>query len=82
MMMMMMTIIIILHDYFYLQLSPPFIWRNLRATERLQNSAPLVFQNVESFLVLRLKRHDEVLRGDFPPAVLVHLAHEDVVQAW
>lgn len=46
------------------------------------NSAPLVFQNVESFLVLCLKRHDKVVRGDFPPAVLIHLAHEDVVQSW
>lgn len=45
------------------------------------NSALLVFQNVQSFLVLRLKRHDKVVRGDFPPALLVHLAHEDVVQA-
>lgn len=46
------------------------------------SSAPLVFQDVESFLVLRLERHDKVVRGDLPLAVLVHLAHEDVVQAW
>lgn len=45
------------------------------------SSAALVFQNVESFLVLCLKRHNKVVRGDFPPAVLVHLAHENVVQA-
>lgn len=46
------------------------------------NSATFVFQDVESFLVLCLKRHDKVLRGDLPPAILVHLAHEDVVQPW
>lgn len=47
-----------------------------------RSSAPLVFQNIESFLVLGLKGHDEVVRGDLAPAVVVHLAHEHVVQAW
>ena len=47
-----------------------------------RNSAPLALQNVECFLVLCLKRHDEVVRGNFAPPVFVHLAHEDVVQAW
>lgn len=45
-------------------------------------SAPLVFQHVQRLLVLGLEGHDEVLRGDLAPAVLVHLAREDVVQAW
>lgn len=45
-------------------------------------SALLVFQEVQPLLVLGLERHDEVVRGDLAPAVLVHLAREDVVQAW
>lgn len=45
-------------------------------------SALLVLQHVQPLLVLGLERHDEVLRGDLAPAVLVHLAREDVVQAW
>lgn len=45
------------------------------------NSALLVFQHVQSFLVLGLERHDKMLRGDFPPPFVVHLAHENVVQA-
>lgn len=45
-------------------------------------SALLVFQDVQPLLVLGLERHDEVVRGDLAPAVLVHLAREDVVQAW
>lgn len=53
-----------------------------RRSPELLDSAPLVFQNVQSFLVLCLKCHDEVVRGDLTPTVLVHLAHEDVVQAW
>lgn len=45
-------------------------------------SALLVFQDVQTLLVLGLERHHEVVRGDLAPAVLVHLAREDVVQAW
>lgn len=48
----------------------------------LSSSAPLVFQDVQPLLVLGLEGHDKVLRRDLPSAVLVHLAHEDVVQAW
>lgn len=45
-------------------------------------SALLGLQDVQPLLVLGLERHDEVVRGHLAPAVLVHLAREDVVQAW
>lgn len=46
------------------------------------DSALLILQHVQPLLVLGLERHHEVLRGDLAPAVLVHMAREDVVQAW
>lgn len=45
-------------------------------------SALLGFQHVQPLLVLGLERHDKVVRGDLGPVVLVHLAREDIAQAW
>lgn len=47
----------------------------------LDSSAAFVLQHVESLLVLGLESHDIVVGGDLPSAVLVYVAHEDVVQA-
>lgn len=66
-----------------------WVWRDApdRSLDRFHrgaagDSALLVFQDIHPLLVLGLERHDEVVRGDLAPAVLVHLAREDVVQAW
>lgn len=53
------------------------VWRGATG-----GSALLILQHVQPLLVLGLEGHDQVLRGDLAPAVLVHLAREDVVQAW
>lgn len=44
-------------------------------------SAPLVLQHVKRLLVLGFENHDEVVWSDKATAILVRLAHEDVVQA-
>ena len=45
------------------------------------DSATFVLQHVEALLVLGLECHDKMVWGDLPASVLVHCAHEDVVQA-
>lgn len=45
-----------------------------------KSSAAFVLQHVEVPLVLGLESHDEMMGGDHSTALLICLAHEDVVQ--
>lgn len=49
--------------------------------EGRESSASLVLQDVKCLLVLSLEGHDKVVWCDQTAALLIRLAHEDVVQA-